>query len=53
MAVNGRGVPQTPFYPELADAVYVAIQEAISGDRADIPDILAEAQAEFVSAYMS
>jgi ABC-type glycerol-3-phosphate transport system substrate-binding protein len=53
MAVNGRGVPQTPFYPELADAVSVAIQEAISGDRADIPNVLAEAQAEFVAAYMS
>ena len=53
MAVNGRGVPQTPFYPELADAVQVAIQEAIAGDRAAIPDILAAAQDEFVAAYMS
>ena len=52
-AENGRGVPQTPFYPELADAIYVAIQESMTADRDEIPGILQEAQDEFVAAYMS
>ena len=52
-AANGRGVPQTPFYTELADAIYVAIQDSMNADREDIPGILADAQEEFVSAYMS
>ena len=52
-AANGRGVPQTPFYTELADAIYVAIQDSMNADREDIPGILADAQEEFVSAYLS
>lgn len=52
-AENGRGVPQTPFYPELADAVSVAIQEALNADRDEIPGILEAAQNEFVEAYLS
>jgi hypothetical protein len=52
-AENGRGVPQTPFYPELADAIYVAIQESMTANRDEIPGILQEAQDEFVAAYMS
>ncbi len=52
-AESGRGVPQTPFYTELADAIYAAIQEAINADREDIAGILSEAQEAFVAAYMS
>lgn len=51
-AENGRGVPQTPFYTELADAIYVAIQEAMTADRDDIPGILQRAEDEFVAAYL-
>jgi ABC-type glycerol-3-phosphate transport system substrate-binding protein len=49
----GRGVPQTPFFTELADAIYVAIQEAIAADREEIPRILEDAQNEFVAAYLN
>ncbi|MFQ5855634.1 MAG: ABC transporter substrate-binding protein [Anaerolineae bacterium] len=50
-AKNGRPMPATPFYGELADAVSAALQEALAGDRADIPAILQKFEDEWNNQY--
>ena len=50
-ASKGRPMPATAFYPELADTTAVAIQEALAGDRDDIPAVLERFEQEWNNQY--
>ncbi len=50
-AQQGRPMPATAFYPELADTAAVAIQEALAGDRDDIPAVLERFEQEWNNQY--
>ncbi len=50
-AEKGRPMPATAFYPELADAAAAGIQEALAGDRDDIPAVLARVEKEWNNQY--
>ncbi len=50
-AKNGRPMPATPFYGELADNVSAALQEAMAGDRDDIPAVLQKFEDEYNEQY--
>jgi ABC-type glycerol-3-phosphate transport system substrate-binding protein len=49
-AKGGRGVPATPYYPELADAVAAAIQEVLSKN-ADIEATMKKTEDEWNAKY--
>ena len=51
-AKNGRPMPPTPYYPELADTVAAAMQEILA-TQADIPSTLQKFQDEWNSKYGS
>jgi len=44
---KAKPMPRTPYYGELADVVFAALQNCVNADRGDIPEILAKAQKEF------
>jgi hypothetical protein len=44
-------MPATAFYPELADTAAAAIQEAMAGDRDDIPAVLERFEQEWNNQY--
>lgn len=50
-AKKGRSMPATPYYIELADAMAAAIQEALAGDRANIPALLTQVEADWNGKY--
>ena len=50
-AQTGRSMPQTAYYPELADVAAAAIQEALTGDRADILALLTRVDEEWNRKY--
>jgi ABC-type glycerol-3-phosphate transport system substrate-binding protein len=49
-AKAGRGVPATPYYPELADAVAAAIQEVLSKN-ADVEATMKKTEDEWNAKY--
>jgi ABC-type glycerol-3-phosphate transport system substrate-binding protein len=51
-AKAGRGVPSTPYYPEMADTVAAALQEVLS-KKADIPATMKKYEDEFNAKYSS
>jgi ABC-type glycerol-3-phosphate transport system substrate-binding protein len=51
-ARNGRPMPPTPYYPELADTVAAALQEILS-TQADIPSTLQKFEDEWNTKYAS
>ena len=50
-AKQGRSMPATAYYPELADAMAAAIQEALAGDRANIPALLSQVESDWNGKY--
>ncbi|MCH3918373.1 MAG: sugar ABC transporter substrate-binding protein [Spirochaetia bacterium] len=48
---NGRPMPESAHYGELADIVSAALQRCMTGKKTDIPAILLDAQNEFNSKY--